>query len=152
MRKDTIRISSVANSRPRLYPEKAGGIISPSIMVDRRSPDVCPLVLQGRRHHAWLEYLNDDDPVLAAMALEAKNTPAKVTASRRNSDVLIDKAKKRNERRRVKIEALSSDLRAAYIQRKQESQARYRSSRREQLAENERLRRQKKKRERVAKA
>lgn len=42
-----------------------------------------PLVLQGRRRAVWLEFLDDGDPVLAAMALKVKNTPAKISANRR---------------------------------------------------------------------
>ncbi len=51
-------------------------------MGNQDSPDVDPLVLHGQSCNTWLEFLDDSDPVLTAMALEAKNTPAKIIKNR----------------------------------------------------------------------
>ncbi|SJL12091.1 uncharacterized protein ARMOST_15512 [Armillaria ostoyae] len=69
---------------------------------DSESHPESPLVLQGRQRAMWLEFLDDCDPVLAAMALEAKNTPPKISANQRyycrKSEALIEKAKQHNKR------------------------------------------------------
>ncbi|KAK0432578.1 hypothetical protein EV421DRAFT_1742215 [Armillaria borealis] len=59
-------------------------------------------VQSGSNRCAWCEFIDSDNPVLVALALEMKNMPSKVLTGRRyynrNAESLVEKAKDRNER------------------------------------------------------
>ncbi|PBK60383.1 hypothetical protein ARMSODRAFT_1026574 [Armillaria solidipes] len=97
----------------------------------------------------WRDFLDDPDPLLAALAREIRDTPAQVRAHRKyyslHQEELQDKARTRAHTRWERNQNLSAGEQTILMERARASQARYRASKWQELADKEKLRREKKK-------
>ncbi|PBK79336.1 hypothetical protein ARMGADRAFT_1093247 [Armillaria gallica] len=92
-------------------------------MIDQDSAEDA---LSDTTPHSWCNFLDDPDPVLATMALEMKNTPARIQASR-----------KYYIQQRAALKSASQEEQVCYVQKQCLSQAQYRAGRRSKLAAKE---------------